>query len=259
MGPARGMAQGAAAGSAFGPLGTIAGGLLGPVIGGLFGRSGQDAANQMNYQIAKENRAWQERMSNTAYQRAAADLQKAGLNRILAIGQPSSTPAGNVATMQNKNALLAEGIKQGTIQALAAKRLNAEIKNINARTSLTQAQRNAIQPAAQVGEGVENVVNMSKGPYRAIVDRTSRLIDEVDYGNMFETTANMAKQNVANASAAVRRAAQSVGLNPQKAERELLKILDRMDLPGGMTKAEKLNWARRNPEKIRSYMERQYK
>ena len=57
-------------GSFLGPIGSIAGNL----IGGLFGSSGQDSANKTNIMLARENRRWQERMSNTAYQRAADDL-----------------------------------------------------------------------------------------------------------------------------------------------------------------------------------------
>jgi len=44
---------------------------------------------------------FQERMSNTAYSRAAKDLEKAGLNRILALGSPASTPAGSAAPVPN--------------------------------------------------------------------------------------------------------------------------------------------------------------
>jgi len=58
----------------------------------LQGEYGEDMANAQM--------AFQERMSNTQYQRAAADLEKAGLNRVLALGSPASSPGGASASIQ---------------------------------------------------------------------------------------------------------------------------------------------------------------
>lgn len=214
------------------------------VIGGLLGRSGQNSANQANLQIARENREFQERMSSTANQRAAKDLEKAGLNRILAFGRPASTPAGNVATMQNVNKPVQEGINAGVTNALQASLLKAQIKNVNANTRQTQAQTKAIAPASTVGEIVEG----SKDFLPALRDRASRLIDEVDYKSVFNTTADMAQKNID-------RIAESVGLNPFKARRELIKVVNEMDLPP-MSDYQKYRWALDNPEKIKAFIER---
>lgn len=91
------------------------------LIGGLISSQGQRSANQSNERIARENRAFQERMSSTAYQRSTKDLEAAGLNRILALGSPSSSPSGSTATMQNPKEGIAKGVSKSAHSAMALK------------------------------------------------------------------------------------------------------------------------------------------
>lgn len=116
----------------FGPVGSL--------IGGLFGHSAQHAANKANIKLQHEQQDWEERMSNTSWQRGVEDMKAAGLNPMLAFSQGgASTPNVSAATVQPEDAV-ARGINSASEKAmiaLQAKQMEAQIRATNAQTTKT--------------------------------------------------------------------------------------------------------------------------
>lgn len=127
---------GAGAGALLGgPMGAAVGGSIG---GGLAGYFGQKDANEANLASAREQMAFQERMSSSAHQREVADLRAAGLNPILSANAGSSTPSGAQAMTQNAGQSLATGALEAANMIIGLKKQQKELQLMDAQIAKTK-------------------------------------------------------------------------------------------------------------------------
>lgn len=141
LGTSVGLGASGTAATAGGASGIGLGAGLGLTMDGVLTGIGQEQTNASNRAAAREQMAFQERMSNTAHQRQVRDLIAAGLNPALSANSGASSPGGAMSTAQNAiGAGVASAQAQRNIN-LAAKRLDQELQNMKEQGELTKAQK----------------------------------------------------------------------------------------------------------------------
>lgn len=115
------------------------------------GQTGIEQQNAANISMAREQMAFQERMSNSAHQREVKDMVAAGINPILSAGgSGASSPGGASATLASTKSGVQGAVMSLLSFALSAMKNKAEIKNINASTAKTLSEAEAAKLMPQL-------------------------------------------------------------------------------------------------------------
>lgn len=261
-----------------GAIGSIGGGLISSLGASQRNQSQIDAnreAGQFSQEMAREQMAFQERMSSTAYQRGMADMKAAGLNPLLAYKQGgASTPGGAMgqmspAQMENINTGLGEGVasaaqkaKDGMTAALA----DEQIKNTTSQTQLNTATESLnraleIKAKADTAVSAEQQKRIAEETQLVKQSTINRAIEAGILGHNTTTAAGQARITTRQAEDNEKYGTSTLGTNLGGLERMGQRLLDaiknRSSDTGGTTAVQRaLDDANRGADRIGGFLTR---
>lgn len=187
-------------------------GLIPTALGFVGASQAQKETNAQNIALAREQMAFQERMSSTAYQRARVDLEKAGFNPILAATHGgASSPSGSLAQVSNpvSAGMSSAGQAANSMAALQQVRQSqAQIDQMNAQTAKIKSETMdvAVNTAARMANievaRAQGLKTLEEVPgVRASSARNLQLLDEERYPGSYPDSAFAADVRARKAAA----------------------------------------------------------
>lgn len=164
--------------------------VLGAVLGGasaLGSFLGGRKKNKTQLKVAREQMAFQERMSNTAYERSMVDMKKAGLNPMLAMKLGgASTPAGAMPQISdeitpaiNTGMQVAQTESNVTYQAAQTATENAKAVLTQNLIPGSQALSTVAQAAADVIKSIDGLLKENFGTYGQMVEDSVGILTDL--------------------------------------------------------------------------------
>ena len=158
--------------------------VAGAVIGGMMAKQGAKKQNTENRIATAKQMAFQREMSNTAYQRGMTDMQKAGLNPILAgkMGG-ASTPGGASYQAQNVGQAGQQAFANVANVMASTAKLKAETAQILEKTNITKETKDSpiIKTTDVIGERVNKAKNKFQKTkfYKGSKTKAQQALDKV--------------------------------------------------------------------------------